>query len=151
MPSVPLTSARPSFSGERDGFDPVCGEQVGDRAAAFGSVELAVGSRRLALAHQHERAVRKRREVARAAQRTELADHGGDAGVEHVHHRLQHHRTDTGAAGREGLGPQEHDAADHFALHGRAHAGGVAADERLLQLGAQLIGDVAVGQSPEAR
>ena len=60
------------------------------------------------------------------------------------------HGADAGAAGGEGLGAQEHDAADHLAFHGRAHAGGVAADQGFLQLGAQLVGDVPVGQRPEA-
>ena len=67
MPSVPLTSARPSFSASVTGSMPCCGEELGDRAAALAAVELAVGSGRLALAHQHEGAVRQRREVARSS------------------------------------------------------------------------------------
>ena len=114
------------------------------------AVQFAVGTGGFAFAHQDQGAVRERREVAGAAERAEFADHRSDAGVEHIHHGLQDHGADAGAAGGEGLGAQEHDAADHFAFHGRAHAGGVAADQGFLQLGAQLVGDVPVGQRPEA-
>ena len=71
-------------------------------------IERAVRAGRLALAHQHQRAVRQRREVAGAAQRAEFADHRGDAGVEHVHHGLHDDGADAGAAGGQGLGAQEH-------------------------------------------
>ncbi len=140
------------FLRQRDRLDTVLREQLSDRRLASGSVQFAVGTRCFAFAHEDQRAMGQRREVAGATQRTELADQRGDAGVEDVHHGLQDHGPDACAAGGQGLGAEEHDAADHFAFHGRTHAGGVAANQRLLQLCAEIVGgDVAVGQGTEAR
>ena len=46
-------------------------------------ISVAGGVAHVALAHQRQRAVRQRREVARAAERAVLVDDRGDAGVEH--------------------------------------------------------------------
>ena len=66
MPSVPLMSARPSFSASSTGASPAAA------SASAAGIARAVGVGDLALAHQRERAVRERREVARAAERAVL-------------------------------------------------------------------------------
>ena len=82
MPSVPLISARPSFSASCDRLDAV------RRAAPRrpGSSD-AGGVAHLALAHQRERDRRQRREVAGAAERAVLVHDRRDAGVEHARRR----------------------------------------------------------------
>ena len=74
MPSVPLMSARPSFSAQLDRARAGVAQRLGR------ATRRAVGVADLALAHQRERAVGERREVARAAERAVLADDGRDAG-----------------------------------------------------------------------
>ena len=73
MPSVPLMRARPSFSASSTGVETGGGERVG------GGDQVAVAVADVALAHQRERAVRERRQVAGAPERAVLVDHRGDA------------------------------------------------------------------------
>ena len=73
MPSVPLISARPSFARSVERLDPGLGERLGGRAPR------AVGVADLALADQHQRAVRERREVAAGPERAVLGDDRRDA------------------------------------------------------------------------
>ena len=77
MPSVPLISARPSFSAQLDRRDARGAQRVG------GLAQLAGGVADRPLAHQRERAVRERREVAGAAERAVLVDDRRDPGGEH--------------------------------------------------------------------
>ena len=77
MPSVPLMRARPSFSASSTGVMPAAA------SASAAASQLAVRVAHVALAHQRQRAVRQRREVAGAAERAVLVDDRGDAGVEH--------------------------------------------------------------------
>ncbi|MDI2023901.1 hypothetical protein PJL18_04450 [Paenarthrobacter nicotinovorans] len=105
---------------ECDRLDAVLGEQLSNWRLSGNAVELAVGSRCFTFTHEDQRAVGQRCEVAGATERTELADQRGDACIEDVHHGLQDHWTDAGAARCQGLGAEEHDAADHFAFHGPA-------------------------------
>ena len=134
MPSVPLRRASPSFSRSSTGRDAVLGEQL------TGGPHGAVGPLGLALAHQRERAVGQRREVAGAAEGAVLVDDRGDPGVQHVGHGLRDLGPHAGVAGADGLQPQEHQRADDLPLHARPHAGGVRADDVALELGAQLRG-----------
>ena len=72
MPSVPLMRARPSLALSSTGAEPGGGQRVGGRHQG------AVGVAHLALAHQRQRAVRQRGQVAGAAQRAVLAHHRRD-------------------------------------------------------------------------
>ena len=144
MPSVPLRRARPSFSRSSTGLIPC------SASSSPAGRDRAVGAFRVALAHQGQGAVRQRREVAGAAERTVLVDHRGDAGVEHVRHGLRDLGPYAGVARADGLQPQEHQRPHDLALDARAHAGGVRADDVALQLGAQLRADVPGRERAEA-
>ena len=74
---------------------------------------------------------------------------GRDAGVEQGQQPLDDLRAHARAAHGQGAGPQQHHGPHHLALDRRAHAGGVRADERALQLGASLAGRCRVGQRAE--
>ena len=63
-----------------------------------------------------------------------LADDGGDAGVEQGGVALGDLGAHAGAAGGQGLQPQQHGGAHDLALDLAARARGVAADQRALQL-----------------
>ena len=102
------------------------------------------------LPHEGQGAVRERREVARAAQRTVLVHHGRDAGVEHGDVGPERLLADTRAPRRQRGDAQEHERTDHLTLDLGARAGGVRANQRALQLCPQLDGDVARRQRPEA-
>jgi hypothetical protein len=103
-----------------------------------------------ALAHDGERRVRERRQVARATERPELADDRRDAGVQQRGVGLGGDAAHAGAAGEQCLQPQQHEAADHLPLDLRAGARGVRPDQAALQLGAPLRRDVPGRERPEA-
>ncbi len=120
------------------------GERLG------GGPQRAVGVVHRALAHQRERAVRERGEVAGAAERAVLRHYRRDAGREQPGEQLGGLAADAGVAGGEGREPEQHQAAHDLALDRRAGAGGVRAHQRPLQLRAHLGGDVAGGEGAEA-
>ena len=124
--------------------------ETGRRQRRGGVGEVAVRVAYGALAHQGQRAVRERCEVARAAERAVLVDHRRDAGVEHPGVGLDRADADPGVTAGEGAQPEQHQPADDLALDLGTGAGGVRADERALELLAQLGGDVPVGQGAEA-
>ncbi len=128
---------------EHDGLDAGFGEQFA------GGADGAVRALGVALAHEGERAVGQRREVAGAAQGAVLVDDGGDPGVEHVGHGLRDGGAYAGVAGGDGLEAEEHQRADDLPLDARAHAGGVRADDVALELGTQLGADVPGGERTE--
>ena len=74
MPSVPLISASPSFSASIDRL-----RARPRRSASAAGQQRAGGVADRALAHQRQRAVRQRGEVAGAAEAAVLVDHRGDA------------------------------------------------------------------------
>ena len=144
IPSVPLISASPSLAISVTGSmpaSPSAWAAASRRAARVGD---------LALADQHERAVRERREVAARAERPVLGHDRGDPGVEQREHRLGQQRPRAGAAHRERARAQQHHRPDDLGLDRRAHPGGVRAHERALQLLAALDGDRDVGERAEA-
>ena len=104
----------------------------------------------VALAHDRQRAVRERREVARAAEAAVLADDRRDAGVEHVGVGLRDQRTHARAPGRHRREAQQHRAAHDLALHLRTRGCRVAAHERPLQLLALLERNVLRRERAEA-
>ena len=144
MPSVPLISARPSLAASSTGARPAAA------SASAAGISVAVGVAHLALAHQRQRAVRERREVAGAAERAVLVHHRRDpvaAAAPAISSRGL--AADAGVPGRQRREPQQHQRAHHLALDLRAGAGGVRADQRALQLGAHLGRDVPGGQRAE--
>ena len=144
MPSVPLISARPSLAASCDRRQSGRGQRVGGRHQGAGRVPD------LTLAHQRQRAVGQRREVTGAAERAVLPHHRRDAVAEQVGEQLRGRRPDAGVPGGQRGEPEQHQPTDHLALDLGAGAGGVRADQRALQLGPHVGGDVPGGQRPEA-
>ena len=144
MPSVPLISARPSFSASTSGVD------AGLEQGVLGADAAAVAVEHLALAHQRERDGGQRREVAGAAERAVLGHDRDDAGVEQVGQRLHDGRPDAGAAGGQRAQPQQHQRPHDLGLDRPTGAGGVRADQRPLQRGPPVGRDVPGGQRAEA-
>ena len=128
-----------------DGLDARLCEKLGHRALH----SIAVGGP--ALPHEHEGAVRERREVAAAAQASVLVHDRRDAGVEQRRHRLSGDGARAGAARAQRLEPEQHERAHDLTLDERAPASGVRPDERALKLGALVVRDVLGGQRAEAR
>lgn len=133
----------PLLLAQLDRGDAVLGQQLGRGPHG------AVGALGVPLAHQGQRAVAERRQVAGAAQRAVLVHHRGDPRVQHVGDGLRHLGADAGVAGAERLQPQEHQRPHHLALHPRAHPRRVRAHDVALELGAQLRADVPGGEGAE--
>ena len=70
--------------------------------------------------------------------------------VEHGDEQVEGLGPDAAEALGEDVRPQQHQAAGLRLAQGLAHAGGVAADEVELQLAQAVVGDVDVGEAPEA-
>ena len=145
MPSVPLISARPSLAASSTGARPAAA------SASAAGISVPVGVAHLALAHQRQRAVRQRRQVAGAAQRAVLAHDRRDPV------RRAARRAAARSPRRMPVCPvasvesrSSISAAHHLALDLGPGAGGVRADQRALQLGAHLGRDVPGGQRTEA-
>ena len=116
-----------------------------------GGHQGAGGVAHLALPHQRQRAVRERREVARATQRAVLAHDRRDAVVEESGQQGGGLPAYPGATGRQRREPQQHQRPHHLALDLRAGAGGVRAHQRALQTRPHLGGDVPGRERPEPR
>ena len=128
---------------EFDGLDAGRGERVGGR------YEVACGVAHRAFAQQRECAVRERREVARAAEASVLADDRRDSRVEQCDVGLGDDGAHSGAAGRERREPQQHRRPHDLALDLRTAARRMAAHERALQLRAPLERDVLAREGTE--
>ena len=144
MPSVPLMSARPSLARRVTGSMPAA-------ASASPSAESPARS------HTSPSPIRARAPWARGA-RSPLAPSepcSRTTGVIPALSRARCRSTtlgpDPGVAHRQGAGPQQHHRPHHLVLDEVAHAGGVRADQRHLQLRRALRRDHGVGQRPEAR
>ena len=143
IPSVPLMRASPSFSASSTGAIPAPAKRLRRRD------QRAAGVADLALAHQGQRAVGQRRQVARAAQRPELVHHGRQSRAEQLRVGRRGLAPHPGVAGGHRRQAQQHQRPHHLALHLVSRSGGMAADERALKLAAALVGDVPAGQRPE--
>ena len=130
MPSVPLMSARPSFSASSIGARPASASASSARRRAPPRVTDVT------FAHQGERHVRERREVTRAAERSELVHDGGDAGVEQRRVRLRRRGANARDATTEIGEARDHHRAHHFGLDLGTNACCVGTDERALELAA---------------
>ncbi len=129
--------------GERDR------RETGGRQRLGGGLQPAGGVAHLALAHDRERAVRERGEIARAAERPVLAHHRGDRVVEQVGVGVRGLPPHARPSGRERGQAQQHQRAHDLGLDLGAGARRVRADQARLQAGAQFGGDVPVGQRAE--
>ena len=126
IPSVPLMSARPSFASSTSGVSPA------SASARRGVAHRPVGARDLALADEREPAVRERGEIAAGSERPMLGHDRCEARVQQPGDRLGDDRPRAGQPRRERARAQEHHRSHDLALHRRAHAGGVRAQERAL-------------------
>ena len=133
IPSVPLISARPSLA-EHRGLDPRRRERACRRRRPVSPREP--GPRRASPGRRPPAGPGRR-----SLQRAVLGDDRVDAGLEHRQHRLGEHGPRARAAHRERTGTKEEHRPHHLALDRRAHAGGVRADQRALQLDAAIGGD----------
>ena len=104
MPSVPLISASPSLAASSTGARPAAA-----RASAAG-ISVPVGVAHVALAHQRQRAVGQRRQVAGAAERAVLAHHRRDAGRQQPGQQPRGLDADPGVPGRQRRQSQQHQA-----------------------------------------
>ena len=143
MPSVPLMSARPSFSTNSTGSMPAWA------IAAPPSPHPCVG-KHLALADHHQRHVGQRRQVSAGAEGAILRDDRDQTGVDHPHQRLGHQRPRTRRAQGQSPRSQEHHGPDHLGLHGRSHPRRVGADHGTLERGPPIGGNRLRGQRSEA-
>ena len=80
----------------------------------------SVGAGGDAFAHDDERTGRQGGEVAGTAERPVFVDDRGDAGVEQVDIGLEHLGADSGPAGGQRPGTQQHEGADDLAFDGFA-------------------------------
>ncbi len=134
---------QPLLGGELDRAQSGRGQGRGARPAG------TVLAQHPALAEQHQRAVRQRRQVAGRAERSVLGYPWGDVVVEQVHKALGDQRAYAGPAQRQRPDPQQHHRPDHLARHRRADPGGVRADQRVLQFGPALGRDEGAGERAE--
>ena len=132
------------FFGEDEGGDAGGGQGVG------GGGFRAGGKPNVAFAHECEGAVREGGKVPGAAEGSVLVNDGGDAGVEEGGIGFHHHGANTCSASHEGGKPEQHEGADNVAFYLRTGSGGVGAHQAALQLGAELLGNMAAGEGTKA-
>ncbi len=142
IPSVPLISARPSLARNVSGATPAAVSAAAP-STSVPSASRAAPSPRSTSARRCERG-----EIAAGAERAVLAHDRRDAGVEHREHRLGDDRAGAGEAHRQAAGPQQHHRPHDLPLDLGAHAGGVRADQRRLQLGRSGAGMTVLASAP---
>ncbi len=144
MPSVPLISARPSFSASTTGLRPAAGERF------TGVAKIAVSIANLAFAHHRQRDVRQRSEVTRATEAAVFVHDRSQLRVQQAGVRLGRLDLDPGPPGRKRRQPQQRERPDHLGLDLGARTGRVRPDQTALELGPELGRDVPRRQRPEA-
>ena len=134
---------QPLLGAEHDRLEAGGGERLAGRR------DVAVASVDLALADQHQRAVGERRQVAARTERAVLGHDGREAGVE----QRQLQVDELGRAPERPIARLRARSSSIARTTSRstgvAHAGGVRADERHLQLGGALVRDHGVGERAE--
>jgi hypothetical protein len=133
----------PLLRRQLDRAEPSRREGLGRRATGTGGVA------HLALAHQRQRAVCQRRQVARASQAAVLEHDGGDAVGQQVRQRLRRRELHAGAPGRERRQPQQHHRPRDLVFDLGAGSRRVRPDQAALQLRPSLRRDVARRQRAE--
>ena len=141
---VPLMNASPSFGANRNGASPAPRERRCRR-------RRAARLEHLAFAHEHERDVAQRRQVAAGAHAPLLRHQRDDAGVEQRDERVDQLRPHAAGGTQEHVGTEQHERAhDRRPASGVADAGGMAPDQVGLEL-VELVGrDPHVGELAEA-
>src|ERR687889_2693338 len=104
-----------------------------------------------AFSNETEADVGEGREISTRAHRAVLGDGGGEVRVEERYQGVDELGSDTRVARGQGLRPDGHSGPHDLRLDERSHTGGVAAQERVLELEAFLRGDPGVRERPEAR
>jgi hypothetical protein len=110
----------------------------------------AVLAQHPALAEQHERAVRERRQIPGRAQRPVLRHPRRDSGVQQVHQAARQRRPYTRPAQRQRPYAQQHHRPHHFRRHRVADAGSMRTDQGVLKLRATVRGDGRAGKGAES-
>ena len=145
MPSVPLISASPSLAASSIGAQPGRAQRLGRRRCRAPSLPSTQPSPSSTSA-QCASGARSPEAPSEPCSGT----HGVMSWLSRSTRACGDQRADPGAAQRQRPDPQQHHRPDHLARHRRADAGGVRADQRVLQLGPPLRGDERVGQRAEA-
>ena len=144
--AVGAVDERQPFLGlELQGFQPCGLERRGSRYSA------AFAGNYLALADQCEGHACQRREVAAAAYGAVSRDDRRELRVEGRDQGFRHRRPHAGESHRQRARAQEHHRPHDLDIHRRAHARGVRADERQLQLGLPERSHTRSGQGAESR
>ena len=140
----PVDQRQPLLGGQLDRHQP------GGSEGLRGRHQHPRGIADVTFSDQRQGTVREGGQVAGAAERAVLADHRGDAGVQDADHQLGHLGSYAGPAGGQRREPQQHQPSYDLALDLGAGTGRVRADQRPLQLGPHLVGDVPGRQRSEA-
>ena len=128
---------------EPRGLEPGAGER-----SRPGLARMAVP--RLALADEHEREVRQRREIAACPNRSSRRHHRMHTTIEQRDEQLQCERVDAGKALREHVGAERHHRPHDGNRQRPAHAGRVAAQQVDLQRRQRVGLDLHLGKGAEA-
>ena len=123
-----VDQGEPLLGGEHDGLE----ARARQRRRAGHPLAGELG---LALADQHEREVRERREVARGADRPAARDHRDDAALQQPEQQLDQLHADARVPPPQRRREQQHHAAHDLGLERRARPDGVRAQQVDLQLG----------------
>ena len=134
--------------------EPLLGHQLerfqARRGERVGARQHAPADARLALADQHRREMRERRQVARRADRPLRRNARHDAGVRDVHDQVDDFPAHARVPARERRGLQRHDEPDRRVVEQRPRSRAVRAHERALQLGQPRVVDARAREEAEA-
>ena len=145
MPSVPLISARPSLAASVDRLQP--GRRAARRPPASAAPSLpSTQPSPSSTSAQCASGARSPEAPSEPCSGT----HGVMSWLSRSTSACGDQRPYAGVAQGQRADPQQHHRPHHLARHRRADAGGVRADQRVLQLGPALGGDERVGQRAEA-
>src|SRR5215211_2615566 len=129
-----------------------CGEPEGSDASAFHDIvglDRFSSFQQLTLPNEAEADVGEGGEISARAHRAVLGDGGGEVSVEERHQGVDEFGADSGVARGKGLRPDHHHGPHDLRLDELSHTGGVAAEERVLELEAVYCGDPGVRERPE--
>lgn len=131
------------------GFEPERGDLV-DLECFRGGASVAALMEHATLAHEGEGDMGERGEVAGSTDRTDLGDEGDDVRVEHAEDLFDDDRSNARVSASERGGEEKHDAANDLRRQGVADAGGVGADEVVLEVAELVVGDACAAEGSEA-
>jgi len=131
------------------GFERERGDVV-DLECFSGGAGVAALMEHATLAHEREGDMGERGEVAGRTDRTDLGDEGDDVRVEHAEDLFDDDRPNARVSASERGGEEKHDAANDVRRQGVADAGGVGADEVVLEVSELIVGDACAAEGSEA-